>query len=382
MYEGLDTPLDATILDHFANKMSWVMTIHNGCSNHFQDRVLPMAYSHTGLMHGLLALSASHMYQAKKEYSVLERQHHHLSAALKMLQVDVGQGTVGDATMALIMVVCLIHVSDGATDGVYRWHLQKFRKFLWDGPRAGQWVQTDEEFAAFIYEFYRYHDIHAMLPKFDESVPEVEDSIAGPLPNCVSLADPKESATIGVLDGFDKFILRSKALRRIVRERIRSNVTPPVDYVVRQQGLELERELKEWDSGQEKETPRWYLAEIYRNCSWMVLYRTMQAGATTPKLAPLMDETFEYVRHLPPTDPCQAFLVAPVFRLGCSAFEVRHREKAKHFMGIIQAYSGMGNVGRAMEVLEKLWRYYDEGDPRCWDPEALMADMNYDFLIT
>jgi len=386
MYDGLDTPLDVQILDHFAHRMSWVLTLHDGRTNHYRDTILPMSYESRGLMHGILALSSSHMYHSTRDYALLERHSNHLSKALAELQSEITQDEIYDSTLALIMVFILIHITDGAVDGMYRWHLSKFRGFFWGGSRVDHWKNQDKEFAAFIYEFYQYHEMNSVCAQTADSRLDVVSSVASSLPEFIQSRTPVSGSVISIHDGLDAITIESRALRTTLRQRQLRGCVPVVDHVCRKKGIEVEQAIRDWKPKQEKQTTRWLAAEVYRHMAWVVLHRIMhgrlEPGPLRDRADAVIDEAFKYVKLIPASDSVQCLLLVPLFRLGCLSMEIRHRRLAEEGLRVLYEYSGLGNVSRAKQVLDRVWSLMDEGNILGWDPELVMKEMKYDFLIT
>lgn len=75
-------------------------------------------------------------------------------------------------------------------------------------------------------------------------------------------------------------------------------------------------------------------------------------------------------------------MLSPLFILGCAAFEPRQRPPIERAFDDIQAYSNLGNIRPAREVVRQVWKLMDAGDERSWDWEMIMADMGFDLLVT
>lgn len=132
LMEGVENDLDRSLLQHFANRASAVLTLHGDkATNPFTKILLPMALEHEGLMHSVLCLSASHMYSINPSQEYEDRQAFHRGKALQLLKHDLerqkaGEGGVmvyEDSNVAQILLHLLHSICDGNTSGEYRMHM-------------------------------------------------------------------------------------------------------------------------------------------------------------------------------------------------------------------------------------------------------------------
>jgi len=82
------------------------------------------------------------------------------------------------------------------------------------------------------------------------------------------------------------------------------------------------------------------------------------------------------------SDLSQTLLLAPVFMLGCTAFEVRRRQPIKEAITMVKAYTQLRNAKNALEVLEEVWSYMDAGSEKSWDRQGIASDIGMGFLAT
>lgn len=380
--------MDRRFLDHFVYNLSHVLTLHNNTSNPLKDVLLPMATQHKGLMHSLLALSGSHIMAQKAELAVNQRQDHHLSEALSILYQDIeaantnevsghpGGLIVEDPTMASTIVHCLICISRGSTKGEYRMHMNGAKQLLLNKKES-----KNPEFQRFILDFFVYHEVSNSLTSLDWRSEVNYDDLS--LPDFVfqNTIEPQAGHVVGVIDGLYKYLKKVTALRDTIRARRDAGEQPVVPYPEISQACSIAQEIHEWDSKQEPNTSRWIAAELYRLCTWVYLYRSIQASKPTPKLSAVVDASLDCLRALPSNEPTQCILLMPLFILGCAAFEERQRPDVERGFDNLQAYSNLGNIEPAKRIVRRVWEMMDAGDERSWDWETIMCNMGIDLLL-
>ena len=402
---GLEDRLDRVFWDHFHSRVSTVLTLHDEEeSNPFVKLVSPMAVDHAGLMHSMLALSGSHLSRCVSNEQYQSGKDRHMDQAMTLLREDVvrlnAAGSDADEPLvACIIMQCLIPITDGSTTGVHRVHLEAARQLI--KPRPGN------DFLNFAFEFYRYHDMSSTMTslerphaKFEELLDDDDEAVATPasataptpttpiaaphpyFPGMPNAAAPGAGVMIGVCDGLIEHITRISTIRQRIRGRKQQGLTPVVEYRSIRDGSVLGRRLLDWRSGHTTRSPKWVLAELYRETALVYLHRSLRASRPDPDLGGRVDRGLAYLRALPPDHPAQSVVLLPTFVLACAAFDAAQRGHINDAFARLQAYSGLGNIERAREVVTEVWRMMDASDERSWDWETIMADMNYHILVT
>ena len=187
---------------------------------------------------------------------------------------------------------------------------------------------------------------------------------------------------VGVLDGLFKYINKITARRDNIRARKAEGLRPPVPYESLAVAVKIDAEIRNWDPNQEPQTSRWIAAQLYRQCTWLYLYRTIQASKPSANLAAAVDVGLEYLRMMPSGESTQCILLLPLFILSCAAFQEKQRPELENAFDNLQAYSNLGNIKPARRVVHRVWEMMDAGDEMSWDWETIMADMGIDLLIT
>ena len=384
---GIETDVDRRFLDHFVYNLSHLFTLHEDASNPFKDILLPMATQHKGLMHSLLALSGSHVVAEKPDPAMSERQGYHFAEAISTLRASIEAANEGakeqeggliveDPTVASTIVHCLICISQGTTKGEYRDHMNGARELLKLDRQS-----KNPEFQQFIWEFFMYHDVSNSLTSLDWRPVNYDDPA---LPDFVFQAtiQPQSGVVLGAIDGLYKYLKKITALRDNIRARKAAGLEPVVLYEYLSEAVSIEAEIRAWDSKQEPETSRWVAAELYRHCTWVYLYRTIQTSKPSPNLSAAVDAGLDCLRAILPGESTQCILLMPLFILGCAAFEERQRPDLVVGFDNLQAYSNLGNIKPAKQIVRRVWEMMDAGDDRSWDWETIMFDMGLDLLVT
>lgn len=381
LIEGVETDTDKLFLEHFHLRVSKVLTLFTDSQNPFIEILLPMAFRHKGLMHSLLCLSGSHMAAKDPRVEFEQRQIHHFDSAVRNLRTDAkmarsiaGDQTaiIDDPTVAQTLVLCLKSITAGEVNGEYRPHMDA----------AKHLVQTQEspnqDFQTFLLEFFIYHDVSNSITSLDrKSILMLEDF---ELPRF--MCTPAAGALLGVLDGLFGFLSKTRHLRDTIRARRNRHEKPAIDYEIMTAAHAIDTGLREWVCVQEPGTPRYNASMLYRQCTWLYLYRTIMPSLPNPNLQHAVDEGLEYLRQLPSDASTQSILLMPVFLLGCAAFEQSQRPEILQAFEGLQNYSNLGNIQYAKKVVEKVWEMMDAGDEESWDWETIIYKQGWDFLVT
>lgn len=380
LMEGVESDMDRSLLQHFANRASSVLTLHGDKeSNPFTKILLPMALQHKGLMHSVLCLSASHMHSVTPSEEYEDRQAYHRGKALQLLKHDLerqkaGEGGVmvyEDSNVAQILLHLLHSICDGNTSGEYRMHMVAAKQIAMSQKSA------NPEFQSLFDEFFYYHWIASQITSMDGTdVPIMDDF------NLPFKINPETAGLIGVSDGLFGFISKISNLRRRLRCRIDEKLEPTMDYEALRAAHAIDSGLRSWVCPQTPGTPRYTISMLYRQATWVYLYRTTKTSHPHPYIKNAVDDGIRYINELPAEGWIQSNVLLPLFLIGCAAFEEEQRiEINRAFAGLI-ACTGLGNIGFAKEVVDDIWRLMDSGDPESWDWEKIIHQKGWDFLAT
>jgi hypothetical protein len=379
--EGVENDMDRELLQHFVSRASAVLSLHGGRStNPFTRILLPMALQHEGLMHSVLCLSASHMYSvnpSQKEFE--DRQAFHRGKALQLLKHDLerqkaGEGGVmifEDSNVAQILLHLLHSVCDGNTSGEYRMHMVAAKQI------AMTQKSTNPEFQSLFDEFFYYHWIASEITSLDGAeVPMMENF------NLPFEINPETAALIGVSDGLFGFISKISNLRRRLRIRIDEKIEPTMDYEALIAAHAIDSGLRTWVCPQPLGTPRYTISMLYRQATWVYLYRTTKESQPHHFIKSAVDDGIRYINELPPEIGIQSNVLLPLFLIGCAAFEEAQRVEINRAFTNLIGHTGLGNIGFAKEVVDDIWKLMDAGDRESWDWEKIINAKGWDFLAT
>jgi len=377
---GVETDLDRMLLQHFVSRASAVLTLHGDqSSNPFTRILLPMALQHEGLMHSVLCLSASHLCSLSPSKEYEDRQVYHRGKALHLLNQDLqrqkaGQGgtmVYEDSNVAQILLHLLHAICDGNISGEYRMHMIAAKQIA-----MNQKLQ-DPEFQSLFDEFFYYHWIASEITSLDGTeVPMMENFS---LPFAIN---PETAGLIGVSDGLFGFISKISNLRRRLRARIDEGLEPVMDYEALLTAHAIDTGLRNWVCPQAQNTPRYTISMLYRQATWVYLYRTTKKSRPDPYIRSAVDDGIKYINELPAEGWIQSNVLLPLFLIGCAAFEEHQRIEINRAFSGLMATTGLGNITHAKEVVDRVWHLMDTDANNSWDWERIIHQKGWDFLAT
>ncbi|EER44254.1 conserved hypothetical protein [Histoplasma capsulatum H143] len=298
LVDGIETDIDRKFLDHFVFDFSRVLTLINDDSNPFKEILLPMATQHRGLMHSLMCLSGSHLSTRDPDPQFKERKHYHFDQAITNLRViiasqaesaDEPELPVDDPMIAATLALCLKTICEGETRGEYRSHMDATRYFLRTHP------PKNEKFKQFIIEFFQYHDISNSLTTLDRRPICLTGDLR--LPDFVPHA--QAGALLGIFDGLFHYISEITVLRDRIRQRIMQGVEPSIDYQTLSEAVSIDSLIRAWEPIYPPDNPNWFAAQLYRQSTWVYLYRTICPSRPSEKIAQVVDDGLLFLDKLP-----------------------------------------------------------------------------------
>ncbi|KAJ5574157.1 uncharacterized protein N7459_008584 [Penicillium hispanicum] len=383
LIDGIETEIDRRFLDHFVYGFSRVLTLINDDSNPFKEILLPMATQHRGLMHSLMCLSGSHLSGLDPEPQLKERKYFHFHRAIQDLKDNITASSsqnvdedqqllVEDPIIASTIALSLNTICEGETNGEYRPHMDAARYLLVSQqPR-------NEKFRQFIVEFFQYHDVSNALTSLDRRPALLQSGMH--LPDFVPGA--QAGMFLGVFDGLFNYISEITQLRDRIRQRFNEGYEPAVDYQTLSEAVQIDTAIRTWKTSHEPDSSNWCLAQLYRQSTWVYLYRTIRPSRPSDKIAQVVDDGLSYLDRLPQDAGAYSIVLMPLFLLGCSAFVPEQRERIQKGFESLKAYSNLRNIEPAFKVVTQVWQVMDSNIEDSWDWEKIIRDMNMDFLIT
>ncbi|RMJ24123.1 C6 transcription factor [Aspergillus sp. HF37] len=382
LIDGIETETDRRLLDHFVYGFSRVLTLINDDSNPFKEILLPMATQHRGLMHSLMCLSGSHLSGLDPEPKIKERKYFHFHRAIKDLMDSINstsqrsekepQLLVEDPIIASTIALSLNTICEGETRGEYRPHMDA-AKFLLVNQQP-----RNEKFRQFILEFFQYHDVSNSITSLDRRPAHLRGDLR--LPDFIPHA--QAGAFLGVFDGLFNYISEVTKLRDRIRHRFNEGYEPAIDYQTLSEAVTIDSAIRSWEPSHEPNTPNWFLAQLYRQSTWVYLYRTICSSQPSEKIACVVDDGLSFLDQLPQDAGAYSIVLMPLFLMGCSAFVPHQRDRIKQGFESLQSYSNLRNIRPAFRVVERVWEVMDSVIEDSWDWEKIIKHMDMDFLIT
>ncbi|KAI1957392.1 hypothetical protein LOZ58_005762 [Ophidiomyces ophidiicola] len=327
LIDGVETDVDRRFLDHFVYDFSRVLTLINDDSNPFKEILMPMATQHTGLMHSLMCLSGSHLSARDPDPRFQERKHYHFDRAITDLRSTIVARSTGNG---------------------------KEPEFLVEDPMIASTI------ALYRRPICLTGDLR--LPDF---IPHAQ---AG--------------ALLGIFDGLFLYISEITVIRDKIRQRINQKCEPAVDYQTLSEAVTIDSKIRAWEPSYPPNHQNWFAAQLYRQSTWIYLYRTIRPSRPNEKISQVVDDGLLFLDQLPLNAGAFSILLMPLFLLGCSAFEPHQRDRIKKGFNSLQTYSSLRNIKPAFCIVEKVWDIMDTNPDQSWDWEKIIDDMNMDFLIT
>lgn len=196
---------------------------------------------------------------------------------------------------------------------------------------------------------------------------------------------PAAGALLGVFDGMFGLISRIRCLRDQIREE-RAAGRKGYDANIYNEAFAIDCSLRDWQCTYDTDNPRYVCSLLYRQCTWIYLYRTVQPSQSNSIFETAVDQGLMYLSCLPmgkDEGTMQSVLLMPLFLLGCAAFEPRQRRPISLAFDQLQEWSRLANIKYARVVVEEIWRMMDCGmESETWDWESIIASHGWDFLIT
>ncbi|KAK3616264.1 hypothetical protein LTR56_018859 [Elasticomyces elasticus] len=391
LVEGVNGTVDQMFFHHFTTHVGKVLSLTDS-HNPFLEIIVPMAMGHEGLMHSLLYLSGSCLManESSPNTEWEERQEHHSSRAMRLLQEDLSEpagaddntvASIGDPSIAQTLLLCLQTVCAGDISGSYRFHLNAMKHMLTQHASA----VPNDQLRRFILEFLLYDEHSSSITSLDNPLDQRSTDLMAEFKLPEFMIQPQAGVLLGVMDGLFGFISRIRSIRDLIRHRRAQSVGRWWDADVIDAAFAIDDALRAWKCVYPPESPRYAPSLLYRQCTWIYLHRTIQLSIPSPTFKQAVDQGLEYLRMLPwDTDDgsTQSILLMPLFLLGCAAFEPEQRPEISEAFQRLQKWSSLGNIRYAREIVEQVWQMMDEGrEEETWDWETIIARRGWDFLV-
>ncbi|KKY24611.1 putative c6 transcription factor [Phaeomoniella chlamydospora] len=350
--------------------------MNKGGRNIYLVYLLPMAAAHGPLMHGILAVSASHLSNrtppghTPQEEGLIDHQYTLHALAIRGIRQDLADqdgSVIKDHTVAMNLFAILYTISEGQTNGEYHQHLAAAKTML------GLLKSENAEFCDFIYENITYYaTLSTLLSTKDQKYLLI--------PHPSGMSQTPNIQRIGVFCSLFSIFSRINHLRHRIRQHIdnSNNGTVSVDPTVYAEAAGIDIDLRQWTPAPSfpESSDQWFAAQFCQRATWLYLRRTMifpTAGPTTvatrvatysitppPEIDTVLVDAFDLFENLDHQDTSNCCLLYPVFLLGCCSFEPKYRKRTLNALNRLGQYSGLGNVEQTKKVLEHgVWRVMD-----------------------
>lgn len=259
-------------------------------------------------------------------------------------------------------------------------HLQGMKTMLTEA----NFTFPNEKLRQFLLEFIIYHDYCASITSLVNPI-DSKSEILMDLRLPQYMIQPAAGTLLGVFDGMFKLISRIRCLRDKIREQ-RTTGHKWYEAHILSEAYDIDNALRNWTCTYSQDNPRYACSLLYRQCTWIYLYRTVQPSLPCQTFETAVDQGLEYLACLPMDagdSSMQSVLLMPLFLLGCAAFEPRQRPPISSAFDQLQEWSGLANIKYARAVVHEVWRMMDDGlEQETWDWESIIASNGWDFLIT
>ncbi|KAI9888501.1 MAG: hypothetical protein M1814_006863 [Vezdaea aestivalis] len=392
MIDGIDGDIDVILFDHYSEFVHQNSHVNNDHATTFKTFLLPMAKRRRGLMHALLCLAAAHLSHSPEHLAhrspytpqrFAERQDYHLRRSIDHLKGDESylskQGDpsvemVDDPVTASTIIMILRSIDGRESHMSYAPHMNAARSMMENRDAS----RSDYDFNKCVFEFFTFHQDICRVTKVDLEHIDVAENFT--LPGFIL---QREAATLlGVLDPLFFIISRITNLRNRIRYLKTQGEAHLTEMDTMASSIRLECEIHNWRPIHPPGSEGYIAGMLYRQATWIYLYRTLYASVPSQKLCNAVDEGRDYLHQLNPDAPTQSILLLPLFILGCASFHHEQRRDVKRLFGVLKRYCQDPNVEPARHVVERIWRLMDERHVDAWDWELVVRSAGFDFYVS
>jgi hypothetical protein len=391
---AIDDPLDSQLLSYFMTHAGTTLNIYSETHNPYEGFVTDAALANTGLMHALLCLSASCLLnqQPTLAQEIVVRHSHHFDQAVVTLRKGVAayssDTSTQNADCIVLQTIMLAQeaIVTGQLRGSYRCHLFAAQQLV---DSCGDLSANVRSFSS---QFLLYHNLANTISCLDPV-------------NCVATA-PQQIETVGpqgtspegcvnaILQGLSDPIARTRRVRDGVRfHRLTHNSRWFKDEQLLSLALEVETQLRTWQSQLSPNTPQYWSSLAYRQGAYVYLYRTIRPSEASSGLTQVVVEGLSYIslalRDITKNGGASwvcGVLLPPLFLLGCAAFDPLQRQAVINNLEDLHTCNQRIGIVHARTILEEVWSGMDAAengaDDDAWDWEAVMKDLDMDILLS
>ncbi|KAI4843504.1 hypothetical protein E4T44_06701 [Aureobasidium sp. EXF-8845] len=393
---AVDDPLDSQLLSYLITHASSALNIYSEAHNPFDGCILDAALANAGLMHSLLCLSASCLlaHQPAPAPEIVHRHNHHFDQAVVTLRQGVESHASRTSTQSedciLLQTILLAQeaIVTRKLQGSYRCHLFATQQLL------DSFGHLSADVRNFARQFLLYHNLANAISCLDPVnhlpiLPEQTQTV-GPQSTF------SDSCVDGILHGLLDPILRTRQVRDGVRFYRRTHDSRWFkDERLLSLAMEVETQLRTWQSGLPMNTPQYWTSLAYRQGAYVYLYRTIRPSAPGPELAQVVGEGLSYIslalRKVTKNGTAGGswvcgVLLPPLFLLGCAAWDSLQRQAVVDNLEDLHTCNQRIGIVHGRTILEQVWSRMDAAeqgaDDDAWDWESVMKDSDMDVLLS
>jgi hypothetical protein len=391
---AIDDPLDSQLLSYFMTHAGTTLNIYSETHNPFEGFVTDAALANTGLMHALLCLSASCLLaqQPTLAQEIVVRHSHHFDQAVVTLRKGVAvyssNTSTQNADCIVLQTIMLAQeaIVTGQLHGSYRCHLLAAQQLV---DSCGDLSANVRSFSS---QFLLYHNLANTISCLDPV------NCIAPAPQQTGTVEAQGTSSEGCVDvilhGLMDSIARTRQVRDGVRfHRLTHNSRWFKDEQLLSLALEVETQLRTWQSRRPPNTPQYWSSLAYRQGAYVYLYRTIRPSEASQGLTQVVVEGLSYIslalRDITKNGGASwvcGVLLPPLFLLGCAAFDPVQRQAVVDNLEDLHTCNQRIGIVHARAILEEVWTRMDAAengaDDDAWDWEAVMKDLDMDILLS
>jgi transcriptional activator protein UGA3 len=314
-----------------------------------------MAVESPALLSAILAWSSIHLscYNKSHELTAIN----HQSSALVALASSLNSRNSAelDTTLAACLVLCATEIAYGDTDKWYN-HMKGAREIIISariadangnvltGPEC--FIQSKD--GEWLLRNFAYHDVLASV------------TLGRPPLIRGNYWTPNDEVIVDAYVGVGgKLLALMSDISSLIEE---DNGEHKAELDIISESFSLESQLLNWTPPPHAHEILIELAEAYRSTALIHLYRQVRKrfpegiDVIQEKMKTQVQETIRHVERIPPESLPGCGILFPLFMAGGDATEEAHMQSVQARLQVLEQHRAFGNIKRARDVLEELWR--------------------------
>ncbi len=356
---------------------------------------LPMAIDSPPLLSALTAWSCAHLsrFHAPYHTPLLHRRGQALRLVAESLASPSPSLPLQETLLAASLVLCSLEIIHGDTEGHWLRHLEGASLIIKNAKSGGGWgaeklgpdALRRSSDGQWLLRNFAYHDVLGSVtlgkPPIIRGVYWLEEERRGGMVDTYMGVGSKILAFISEISCLE---IPGSSPQDEVRMEMDGD-----ERSFEERADELERGLQEWTPPMVIQHGLVPLAEAWRSAALLCLYRKRRAyrhqllsltqvpitttfppaldnpQSSLQQLAHLIAEqatsVLTHIAEIPPSSLPESGVLFPIFLAGGETKKVEEMEAIKLRLKEMEGFRGFTNIGRALEVLEELWRCWGTG---------------------